>query len=418
MISINKSRKNNREGEKKIKKSTMKQTAIVYCEKQFGLVDGKTAAGLVRHSELYTIVGVLDSSLAGKDAGEELGEEKRNIPIFTNLDEALQKLPEIPDCFIYGKAPLETHISSEERLLIIEAMKKGMGIINGLHQFFSEDPEFVQIANLNDIRIHDIRKPPGIRDLHLFTGQVSKVTIPIIVVLGTDCACGKRTTAVALNNALNCNGIKSILIATGQSGLMQGALYGVAIDALVSQFVIGEIEHSIIQAFNNESPDIILVEGQSAVSHPAFMGALGILKGSMADGVILQHPPDRKYRCDFPHLAMPTVKSEIELIETISHTKVMAIAVNHENLSEEETLRVIDDYEREFQLPTTDVLSLGCQKLVQSLGNTFPRLYEKFNNGHVKPLATIKHESPETYKGRDLHINEYFERTSMPEMLN
>jgi len=63
------------------------ETALVYCENQFGCVDGKTASGLVRHSETYTVVGVIDSSLAGKDAGEELGENKNGIPIFANLEE-------------------------------------------------------------------------------------------------------------------------------------------------------------------------------------------------------------------------------------------------------------------------------------------------------------------------------------------
>jgi uncharacterized NAD-dependent epimerase/dehydratase family protein len=172
------------------------------------------------------------------------------------------------------------------------------------------------------------------KDLHVFTGKRSEVTAPVVAVLGTDCACGKRTTAVELNNTLNSLGIKSVLVATGQSGLMQGAMYGVAIDALVSQFVVGEIENAVIQAFNNEKPDIILVEGQSAVSHPAFMGSLGILKGSNPDGVILQHPPARKTRCDFPNLKMPTVESEIKLIEAISQAKVMAIALSHEDLSD------------------------------------------------------------------------------------
>jgi uncharacterized NAD-dependent epimerase/dehydratase family protein len=90
------------------------------------------------------------------------------------------------------------------------------------------------------------------------------------------------------------------MVATGQSGLMQGAMYGVAIDAMTSQFVIGEIENAVIQAFQNEGPDIILVEGQSAVSHPAFMGSLGILKGSRPDGVILQHPPRQNLPMQFP----------------------------------------------------------------------------------------------------------------------
>lgn len=368
----------------------MKETALVYCENQFGLVDGKTATGLVRHSEIYNIVGVIDSSLAGKDAGEELGEEKSGIPIFINLDDALSKLSKVPDCYIYGKAPIDAYISTEERTLILEAMENGMDIINGLHQFFSEDREFVQMAAQNDIQIKDIRKPPKLKDLHVFTGQISKVNVPVIAVLGTDCACGKRTTAVELNNALNNLGIKSVLIATGQSGLMQGAMYGVSMDALVSQFVIGEIENCVIQAFENENPDIILVEGQSALSHPAFMSSLGILKGSMPDGIILQHPPARKFRCDFPDLEMPIVESEIKLIEAISQAKVMAIALSHEDLSDEEMMKIIKRYEMQFQLPTTDVLNHGCHKLVQTLSNRFPKLNQKIMLEYLEKIPVLE----------------------------
>ena len=97
----------------------------------------------------------------------------------------------------------------------------------------------------------------------------------------------------------------------------------------------------------------------------------------MPDGIILQHPPARKSRCDFPNLKMPTVESEIKLIEAISQTKVMAIALSHENLSDEEILEIIESYEKKFQLPTTDVLSHGCQKLIQTLSNHFPELKQK-----------------------------------------
>ena len=366
-----------------------KKTALVYCENEFGLVDGKTASALARHSELYTVVGIIDSSLAGKDAGEELGEEKNGIPIFSNLKDALSKMPKVPDCYIYGKAPLDTYISTEERLLILEAMKKGMDIINGLHQFFSEDSEFIHMAAQNDIQIRDIRKPPQLKDLHIFTGQISKVNIPVIAVLGTDCACGKMTTAVELNNTLNNLGIKSILVATGQTSLMQGARYGVSTDALINQFVVGEIENSVMQAFNNENPDIILVEGQSAVSHPAFLSSHGILKGSMPDGIILQHPPARIFRCDFPELAMPTVENEIKLIEAISNTRVMAIALSHEDLEDEEILKIIAAYELRFQLPTTDVLTHGCQKLVQALGNRFPKLNQIIKRKRLEIIPVL-----------------------------
>ncbi len=365
---------------------TIRKTALVYCENEFGLVDGKTAAGLVRHSEIYRIVGVLDSSLAGKDAGEELTGKKNNIPIFANLDAALSNLSEVPNCYIYGKAPLDTYISTEERFLILEAMQKGMDIINGLHQFFSEDQEFIQMAIQCGIQIKDIRKPPQLKDLHVFTGQISKVNIPVIAVLGTDCACGKMTTAVELNNVLNDLGLKSVMVATGQTSLMQGSKYGASIDALVAQFAIGEIENAVVQAFEHEHPDIILVEGQSAVSHPAFMSSLGILKGSMPDGIILQHPPARKFRCDFPHLAMPTLESEIQLIEAISSAQVIAIALSHENLADEEIPKIIKDYENRLRLPTTDVLKYGCQKLVQALGDCFPKLNQKIKRNLELPL--------------------------------
>lgn len=368
-----------------------KKTALIYCENQFGLIDGKTAAGLVRHSQTYNIVGVIDSSLAGKDAGEQLDNIKNHIPIFANLESALVKLSDIPDCYIYGKAPLDATIPLEERVLILEAMSKGMNIINGLHQFFSEDIEFSEMAVRWGVEIHDIRKPPKLKDLHVFTGQIAKVNVPVIAVLGTDCACGKMTTAVELNKALNNLGIKSVLVATGQTGLMQGSSYGVAIDALVSQFVIGEIENAVVQAFEQESPDIILVEGQSSVSHPAFMSSVGILKGSMPDGIILQHPPGRKFRCDFPTLPMPTIASEILLIEAISQSSVLAIALSHENLSKTEIQKTIKGYEERFLLPTTDVLTNGCQKLVRAISDRFPILNQKNKKDYANiPLLTAK----------------------------
>lgn len=355
-------------------------TALIYCEKQFGLIDGKTASGLIRQSNLYKIVGVIDSSLTGKDAGEVLGLPKNNIPIYADLSSALADLNDIPQYYIYGKAPLDARIPSDERLLILDAIRNGMNIVNGLHEFFSDDSEFMKIARQYNVTIRDIRKPPSLNDLHVFTGQIAKVDVPVIAILGTDCACGKMTTMVELNKTLNRLGVKSVMIATGQTSLMQGTKYGVSIDALVSQFVIGEIENAVVQAFEQEKPDIILVEGQSSVGHPAFMSSVAILKGSMPDGVILQHPPGRKVRCDFPTLAMPTIESEIHLIETISQSKVLAIALNHENLSPQETLDIISDYEHALKLPTTDILSYGCQKLVNILREVFPQLNKKMNS--------------------------------------
>ena len=366
-----------------------KQTALVYCESQFGLVDGKTASGLIRHSDTYSILGVIDSTLEGKEAGEVLGIKNKNIPIFASLEDALEKLDTTPDCYIYGKAPLEASIPIHERVLVLEAMKRGMNIINGLHQFFTEDREFVEAAEKYGVQIKDIRKSPDIKDLHVYTGNISKVNVPVIAILGTDCACGKMTTAVELNNALNALGLKSVMVATGQTSLMQGTKHGISMDALVSQFVIGEVENAVIQAFEQESPDIILVEGQSALSHPAFMSSVGILKGCMPDGIILQHPPSRVFRCDFPTLLMPTLESEINLIESFSQSKIIAITLSHENLTEKSVLKVIDEYEAFFKLPTTDVLNFGCEKIVQSLCDNFPKLSQKVRQTRSSKIPTL-----------------------------
>lgn len=367
----------------------MKQTALVYCDDQFGQVDGKTASGLIRHSEIYTVVGVIDRSLAGRDAGEELSGIKDGVPIFADLADALETLSSTPDCYIYGKAPLEACISKAERLLVLEAMGEGMDIINGLHQFFSDDREFVLKAAFHKISITDIRKPPHLRDLHVFSGRISEVTVPVVAMLGTDCACGKGTTAIELSKALNDRGIRAVLVATGQTTVMQGARYGAPIDALVSQFVIGEIENSVIEAFETERPDIILIEGQSAVSHPAFMSSIGILKGAMPDGVILQHPPARSTRVDFPQLTMPTIESEIRLIEALSPTKVVAIALSHEGMAPGEIAGTIAEYEARLHLPTTDVLDYGCDRIVEALIERFPTLKRETRRPPAKVLSLV-----------------------------
>ncbi|MDY7013026.1 MAG: DUF1611 domain-containing protein, partial [Cyanobacteriota bacterium] len=116
----------------------------------------------------------------------------------------------------------------------------------------------------------------------------------------------------------------------------------------------------------------------------------GILKGSMPDGVILQHPPGRTFRCDFPHLSMPAIESEILLIEAISQSQVIAIALSHENLTETEIQKIIESYENRLRLPTTDVLTHGCHKLVRALGHRFPTLERENKRKHsqIIPLLT------------------------------
>lgn len=365
-----------------------KHSAVIYGEGQLGKLDGKVTNGLVRHSEIYEIAGVVDSTKTGMDAGEFLDGVKNGIPVFRSMEDALEKLNGIPEYFIYGIAPLASFLNSEQRNVIFAAMKKGMNIINGLPEFFTEDKEFIQKAREYGVKLLDVRKPPARKDLHIFRGDIFKIKTPIITVFGTDCAVGKRTSATNLVALLRKRGLKTAFIATGQTGLLQGAKYGVAVDVLSSGFQTGEVEHEIVKAVTNENPDIIVVEGQGALSHPAFTSSTAIIRGARPAAIILQHPPKRKDRCDFPGIHMPTLESEIELIETVSRAKVIAITLNHEDMTDQEVELTVAKYESHFGLPTMDVLKHGCNKIVKELFKQFPELNQP-RHIHSVPTKTL-----------------------------
>lgn len=349
-------------------------TAVVYCEGNFGAIDGKTANGLVRHSEKYRIVAVIDSQNAGRDAGMLLDNRPNGIPVCRDLATALALADVLPDYFIYGMAPASGMLSDNERGLVLGAIKLGMSIVNGLHEFLSEDAEFLAASIAANVELIDIRKPRSKNELRLFSGRIHEVSCPRIAILGTDCAIGKRTTATVLVRALKDAGLNALMIGTGQTGLIQGARYGVAMDAVPSQFCAGELEAIIVEAFEAEQPDVIVIEGQGALSHPAFSTSSFILRGSCPHAVILQHAPGRDRRCDFPHMSMPAPASEINLIQTFSETRVIGLTINHEHMSEAEVDTAIRRYESELRIPSTDALSRSPARLLDMVLAAFPEL--------------------------------------------
>ena len=355
----------------------MINTAIVYCEANFSSLDGKTANGLVRQSEKYKIIGIIDSKKAGLDSGIVLDGIANGIPIYSSLNQALDQLTERPEYFILGIAPAGGVLSINDRTATLQAIKYGLNIINGLHEFLSDDIELSTACLQANVEIIDIRKPPEKKDLRIFTGRINEVSCPCIAVLGTDCAIGKRTTASILTKALNNYGIRTVMISTGQTGLIQGAKYGVALDAIPSQFCIGELEATILEAFETENPDLIVIEGQGALSHPAFSTSAFILRGSCPDGVILQHAPNRSHRCDFENITMPIISEEVQLIETFAKTRVIGVTINHENMSDRQVNESITKYENQLKIPATDALTRPSSLLVDMVMSAFPDLNDK-----------------------------------------
>ncbi|MDH3243886.1 MAG: DUF1611 domain-containing protein [Saprospiraceae bacterium] len=122
----------------------MNANAIVYCENEFWNIDGKTAKGLVRHSDKYNIIGVIDSTKSGQDAREYLDGIKNGIPIFSTVGIAMDNLDPTPEYFIYGMAPLESFLDQKQRAIFFTAMERGLHIVKGLAEYFTDDEEFVQ----------------------------------------------------------------------------------------------------------------------------------------------------------------------------------------------------------------------------------------------------------------------------------
>jgi uncharacterized NAD-dependent epimerase/dehydratase family protein len=133
-----------------------------------------------------------------------------------------------------------------------------------------------------------------------------------------------------------------------------------------------------VAAFEGEDPDVIIVEGQGALSHPAYLTSAHILRGSQPAGVIVQHAPKRRMLGDFPMVPMPTVASEVNLIEAFADTRVIGITVNHEHMADDEIGGAIDEIELELGLPATDPLTRPLDQLAEMVLSSFPELEVTF----------------------------------------
>ena len=344
--------------------------AVVYCEGAYRTANGKTAHGLVRFTRRYRVAAVIDSTAAGEDAGEVLGSGPIGLPIVPDLNEALavardRSLPATH--FVVGLAPDGGRLSGKARLDVMDALGRALHVDSGLHDYLSDDPELAALARARGCRIRDVRKPPPIRDLHFFSGKIDQVKSLRIAVLGTDSAIGKRTTTAIVTNALDEQGVSSVMIGTGQTAWMQGVRYGIVLDSLVNDFVSGEIEQAVWSAWEEQKPDVILVEGQGSLLNPAYPGGFEILAAARPHGILLQHAPARKEYDGFPGFPLHPLQTQIQALELISGKPVLAIAVNHEDIPRERLDSLCREISEECGLPVADALVHGPGALVESI---------------------------------------------------
>ncbi|MBK8944610.1 MAG: DUF1611 domain-containing protein [Ignavibacteriae bacterium] len=344
--------------------------AIIYSEKVFNTSAGKTANGLVRFTERYNILSVIDSNYAGQDSGMVLNGKENNIPIFSNFKEAYSSAidsKQKPTHLIIGTNPKGGILTDETKDVVKSAIKKGLNVDSGLNDFLSEDKELKSLAAQNNVSIRDLRKPVPRNELHSFSGKIEEVDSFVIAVLGTDSSVGKRTTAWSIVHQLRTAGYKAEFIGTGQTAWMQGAKYGIILDSIVNGFVSGELENIIYKAWQNEKPNFIVIEGQGGLLNPANPSGFEILTCGKPDVIVLQHSPTRKEYIGFPDYTIHPLSKQMKAIEVVSGKQIVAITINHENINSKEIEKVCSEYIKLYEIPTYDVLVHGAEKLVKTI---------------------------------------------------
>lgn len=340
-----------------------KEKAIILTLNAYDKPDAKTAHGLIRATQRFEILAVVDSKNDGSDAGEKLDGTHRHIPIIGSVKEAIQLFPEATVAII-GIATHGGVIPKDLEVILLECLENGLSLVNGLHEFLSDKPHFVELAMQNKAYLKDVRKPKTKDNLHFWTGRIHQVKCPVIAVIGTDCAVGKRTSARFFTELLIKNNKKAEMIYTGQTGWMQGGEYGFIFDSTLNDFVSGELENAIVECYLKENPDFIFLEGQSALRNPSGPCGSEFFVSGKAKYAVLVHPPKRVYYDDDIHWGeIPSVESEIALINAYG-AEVIALVLNTQGCSFEESKAFQEDYYDKLKIPVLLPIEEGITSML------------------------------------------------------
>lgn len=329
----------------------MKINAVILTGSFYNLSNAKTAHGLVRFSNRFNIIGVIDSKSAGVDAGLLLEGKHRNIPIFSSIEEYKLNAKEFATFAIIGIAVPGGHMPECLMADIKDSIKAGLSVISGLHEFITEIPELSELSRKNKVELIDIRKPRSKDELKFWSGRIYDVKAPVIAVLGTDCNIGKRTTTTLLISHMQKKGVNAQMIFTGQTGWLQGNPYGFILDSTYNDFISGELENAVFQCFTETNPDIILIEGQSSLCNPSGPCGSEYILSANAKGVILQHSPARTYFEAQENLGTKvSIEKDIELIKLYG-AQVLAITLNTKGLDSAQKKELKSIYSQKYKIP-------------------------------------------------------------------
>jgi uncharacterized NAD-dependent epimerase/dehydratase family protein len=322
---------------------------------------GKTARGVIRYAP-QDVVAVLDSQ---SDATEHEG-----FPLVRTVADAMQYQPTTA---LVGVATQGGRFPPAWRTLLEECIRAGLDVENGLHEFLTADEELAVLAREHRVELRDLRKaPPG---LNVPTGENLAHGATSILMVGSDCAIGKMTVALELDLETKGRGIRSEFIPTGQTGIAIAG-WGISVDAVVADFIAGAAEQLVLEGVRRGG-DVLFVEGQGSLLHPAYSGVtLGLIHGSAPHAYVLCHKADESVVDGDERYPIPPLGDLVELHEKISllsrPAKVLAIALNTRDLNDEDARRAIAETEAATDLPADDPVRFGAAKLVDALAPVLP----------------------------------------------
>lgn len=323
---------------------------------------GKTGLAMLRYSTI-PIVAVIDHVHAGEDLRQISGID-REVPIVDTVKSALAYKPDI---LAIGIAPSGGRLPEPWYQEIKQALAAGLNVVNGLHTPMANEPELIALLQGNQW-IWDVRKEPD--GLTVATGKARYLSCKRVLGVGTDMSIGKMSTNLELHRLCQAKGMRSKIIATGQTNLMLGD-DGIPLDAIRVDFAAGAVEEMVLKY--GDAYDILFIEGQGSLLHPASTATLPLMRGAQPTHLILSHRAGQNHIRYMPDVTIPPLPEVIRLYENIATAcgafypaKIIAVALNTAHLNHEEAKQAIQAAELETNLPCTDAIRYGADKLLSA----------------------------------------------------
>ncbi len=346
---------------------------IVLAEGAFGIEASKTAAVLIRYAP-ERVTAVIDSTRAGQTAQRVLG-FGGDIPVVASMAEGLSLDPR-PDALLIGIAPQGGRLDETWRPSIEAAIDAGLDVWSGLHAFLADDLDIAARARRRVVELYDLRRRPV--DLPVATGHVLGSDTYRVLTVGSDCNVGKMTAALELQRGLCDRGVRAAFAATGQTGILL-AESGIAVDAVVADFVAGAAERLTLEAADQaaDGAEVVVVEGQGSLLHPGYSGVtLGLLHGSMPQGMVLCAMPSRPsiYSGRYDWVTIPPLDEVVRRYEEAAtwvnppfRSRVLGVCLATYDLDEAEARQHVERTCELTGLPTTDPIRFGVDEIVDAV---------------------------------------------------